>query len=98
MKKTFFQKYGILIIFLLLCLVLSFLSPVFLSIPNLINVVRQISINGILAIGMTLVDRSLGRVTSRFNRCYCCWFTGKWSGGFLSGYCWFAIGGIFRLC
>ena len=55
MKKTFFQKYGILIIFLLLCLVLSFLSPVFLSIPNLINVVRQISINGILAIGMTLV-------------------------------------------
>ena len=55
MKKTFFQKYGILIIFLLLCLVLSFLSPVFLSIPNLINVVRQISINGIFAIGMTLV-------------------------------------------
>lgn len=55
MEKSFLQKYGTLIILLAMCLVLTFLSPVFLTTQNLINVIRQISINGILAIGMTIV-------------------------------------------
>lgn len=55
MEKSFLQKYGIVLVLLLICAVLSFLSPVFLTAPNLINVIRQISINGILAIGMTLI-------------------------------------------
>ncbi|NLJ75299.1 MAG: ribose ABC transporter permease [Firmicutes bacterium] len=55
MEKSFLQKYGILLVLLLICAVLSFLSPVFLTASNLINVIRQISINGILAIGMTFI-------------------------------------------
>lgn len=55
MEKSFLQKYGIVLVLLFICAVLSFLSPVFLTAPNLINVIRQISINGILAIGMTLI-------------------------------------------
>ncbi|HBF99972.1 MAG TPA: ribose ABC transporter permease, partial [Firmicutes bacterium] len=38
-----------------MCVALSILSPVFLTTPNLINVIRQISINGILATGMTFI-------------------------------------------
>lgn len=62
------QKYGLLIAFGAICVVLSFLSPAFLTAQNGINVLRQISINAILAIGVTFViltggiDLSLGSV------------------------------------
>jgi ribose/xylose/arabinose/galactoside ABC-type transport system permease subunit len=60
------QKYGLLIAFGAICGVLSLLSPAFLTAQNGINVLRQISINAILAIGVTYViltggiDLSLG--------------------------------------
>ena len=62
------QKYGLLIAFAVLCVVLSVRSPAFLTVQNGINVLRQISINAILAIGVTYViltggiDLSLGSV------------------------------------
>ncbi len=62
------QKYGILIALLLVCAVLSFLSEFFLTQRNILNVLRQASVNGILAIGMTFViltrgiDLSVGSV------------------------------------
>jgi inositol transport system permease protein len=49
---------------------LSLATPNFLTVPNLINLVRQISINGILAVGVTLVlltggvDLSLGSLVA----------------------------------
>jgi ribose/xylose/arabinose/galactoside ABC-type transport system permease subunit len=49
------RKYGILIALLLVCAVLSFLSEFFLTQRNILNVLRQASINGILAIGMTFL-------------------------------------------
>ena len=55
---------------MLICAVLSLATPNFLTSPNLINVVRQISINGILAVGVTYVlltggvDLSLGSVVA----------------------------------
>lgn len=49
------QKYGILIALLVCCLFLSVASEYFLTTRNIINVLRQVSINGILAIGMTFV-------------------------------------------
>ncbi|MDD2353201.1 MAG: ABC transporter permease [Atribacterota bacterium] len=49
------SKNGILFIFLLLCILLSFITPGFLSWPNIINVLRQSSIIGIMAIGTTFV-------------------------------------------
>src|ERR1044071_521635 len=53
-----------------LALVLGSLRPQFLTLPNLVNVARQISLNGILAVGVTYVlltggvDLSLGSVVA----------------------------------
>lgn len=66
----YLQRYGILIAFVLLCVVLSFTSEYFLTPRNILNVLRQTSINGILAIGMTFVilargiDLSVGSVVA----------------------------------
>lgn len=60
--------FSVLIVLLVLLVVATILSPNFLRVSNLINVIRQISINGILAIGMTFVlltggiDLSVGSV------------------------------------
>ncbi|UCD49452.1 MAG: ABC transporter permease [Phycisphaerales bacterium] len=64
------QKYGLLIAFAAICIILSLLSPAFLTAQNGINVLRQISINAILALGVTYViltggiDLSLGSVVA----------------------------------
>lgn len=66
--KVFFRKYGIVISFFLLCLGLSLISNRFLTWTNVLNVLRQSSINGIIAVGMTFViltggiDLSVGSV------------------------------------
>ncbi len=49
------SKNGILFIFLLLCILLSIITPGFLSWANILNVLRQSSIIGIMAIGTTFV-------------------------------------------
>ncbi|MCC9074929.1 ribose ABC transporter permease [Litorilinea aerophila] len=66
--RGYLQRFGILISFLLLCLALSLLSDRFLTVSNLTNVLRQITVNGIIAVGMTYViligdiDLSVGSV------------------------------------
>ncbi|WP_038468198.1 ABC transporter permease [Candidatus Sodalis pierantonius] len=78
-NKRRLHKYGIIIAFFVLCLVVTIIGEVqvangawsnnyFLSNENMLIVLRQISINGILAIGMTFViitagvDLSVGSV------------------------------------
>ncbi len=64
------QKYGIILALLLCCAVLTVISDNFLTMRNILNVLRQTSINGILAIGMTFViltrgiDLSVGSVVA----------------------------------
>lgn len=66
--KRVLRSYGIVVAFLIICLFLTVLSPVFLSVTNVRNVVRQSSIFGIMAIGMTFViltggiDLSVGSI------------------------------------
>jgi putative xylitol transport system permease protein len=66
--KHFIGNYGLLIIFALVVIFLAAAAPRFLSIDNLINVIRQSSIIGFLALGMTFVmitagiDLSVGSV------------------------------------
>lgn len=66
--KEYVRNYALFIIFISLCIVLAFSSETFLTPTNIINVFRQISINGILALGMTFViilggiDISVGSV------------------------------------
>ncbi len=49
------QNMGIVYVFIALCIFLSIASPAFLRPLNLINVIRQASVVGILAIGMTFL-------------------------------------------
>ena len=61
-------RYGALIFLIVLCVVFAVLEPAFLSTRNIFNVMRQVSIYGMLAIGMTFViltggiDLSIGSV------------------------------------
>ena len=61
-------KFGLFLTFFLLATVISFLSPYFLTVDNLINVLMQASINLIIALGMTFViatggiDLSVGSI------------------------------------
>lgn len=67
----FFKNHlGIILVVLLLSVVLSFLSPVFLTANNLMTVLKQVSHNMCLALGMTFViilggiDLSVGAVVA----------------------------------
>lgn len=66
--KNFIGDYGIIVIFAALFLALAVIAPNFLTVDNLVNVMRQSSIIGIVAIGMTFVmitagiDLSVGSV------------------------------------
>lgn len=55
LKKIDWQKYGSFVALLVLILVSSFLSPYFLKFQNLMNILRQVSYIGIIALGMTFV-------------------------------------------
>ncbi|MFC1552348.1 ABC transporter permease [Candidatus Latescibacterota bacterium] len=54
------REFGILLGFLFLCIVLSIMSDRFLTLSNLTIILRQTSINAILAAGMTFVIISAG--------------------------------------
>lgn len=58
--KILLRKYGIVVSFFLLCLALSLASDRFLTWTNILNVLRQSSINGIIAVGMTFVILTAG--------------------------------------
>lgn len=66
--RSLLQRFGLLLSFLLLGLALSLLSDRFLLPSNLINILRQASINAIISVGMTMViltggiDLSVGSV------------------------------------
>jgi ribose/xylose/arabinose/galactoside ABC-type transport system permease subunit len=68
--ETWLSRYGLLLALALLCALLSLATPNFLTLQNLLIVLRQISINGILAIGVTCVlltggvDLSLGSLVA----------------------------------
>lgn len=53
--SAFVKKHSISIIALALFVILSFVSPVFLTSRNIISILLQVSINGILTLGMVFV-------------------------------------------
>lgn len=62
------NKYRVFLIFIVMCILASFLSDAFFTVTNLFNVARQVSITAIIAAGMTLViliagiDLSVGSI------------------------------------
>ncbi len=69
-RQEWLARFGLVLALLIIGTALSLLTPNFLTTRNLINVVRQISINGILAVGVTYVlltggvDLSLGSLVA----------------------------------
>ena len=69
-KKKGLETYALIFVVLGLGVILSIATKTFLTTANLINVLRQVSINGILAIGMTFVvltggiDLSVGSIVA----------------------------------
>ncbi len=53
--KQNLDKYKSLIGLLLLCLVITFVTPNFLTVSNITNIFTQVSVNAIIAVGMTFV-------------------------------------------
>ena len=64
------RNFALVFIIIAIIVVMRFVSPVFMTSKNIINIVRQISINGIIAVGMTFViltggiDLSVGSVVA----------------------------------
>lgn len=57
---SFRRQFGVILAFVLLVVLASLVSDRFLTIPNLLNVLRQVSIVGILATGQTFVVLTAG--------------------------------------
>jgi ribose/xylose/arabinose/galactoside ABC-type transport system permease subunit len=66
--RRLLSQYGIYFAFILLCIFFAIMNPVFISLGNILNILRQISFNAIIAMGMTIViitagiDLSVGSV------------------------------------
>lgn len=66
--KSIVVKFKSLIGLLLLCFIISIITPRFLNVNNLLNVLTQVSVNAVIAIGMTFViltggiDLSVGSI------------------------------------
>lgn len=66
--RTFLERYGVLLGFIIFVIVATIIQPRFLTPTNLLNVIRQVSIFGIMAIGETFViitagiDLSIGSI------------------------------------
>lgn len=69
-KSSWLQTYSLIFIVVGLGIILSLVTKNFMTATNLLNVLRQVSINGILAIGMTMVvltggiDLSVGSIVA----------------------------------
>ena len=80
--KSSLQKLGPVIGLLLIVVIISIMSPSFLTMNNLLNVLRQVSINALIAFGMTFViltggiDLSVGSILA---------LTGAVTAGMMSG-------------
>ncbi|HEY1062292.1 MAG TPA: ribose ABC transporter permease [Daejeonella sp.] len=64
------RQYGIFIVFGIICLIISFITPQFLTVSNWTIIITQVSINALLAFGVTFViitggiDLSLGSIVA----------------------------------
>lgn len=67
-QKELLMKYKSVIGLLLFSLIISIINPRFLSVPNILNILKQTSINSVIAAGMTFViltggiDLSVGSI------------------------------------
>ena len=72
-RKKILKQYGITLVLLALCILFTILNPVFFTLRNIMNVMRQMSMIGIASVGGMFViiqggiDLSEGAVVSFVN-------------------------------
>jgi ribose/xylose/arabinose/galactoside ABC-type transport system permease subunit len=87
--RSFFGSSILEVILVLLCVVLAFTASGFLTADNLLNVLRNVSMQGVIAFGMTMViisgeiDLSVGSAVA-FAACLTAFLTQKMSGEWAS--------------
>src|SRR5690554_699391 len=59
-RRTFFEKYGLLLILLGMCIIMTLLKPQFLTYRNLSNILRQQTPIAIMSLGVTFAIISGG--------------------------------------
>ncbi len=70
MSGDTFKTYGVFAAFICICIVASIMTPAFFTVQNIMTILKQVSVNGILAIGVSFViiaggiDLSLGSVVA----------------------------------
>jgi sugar transport system permease protein len=85
MIKTFLHAAILEVILVALCAALAVAAPAFLTVDNLLNVLRNVSMQGLIALGMTMViiageiDLSVGSMVA-FAGCLTAYITGALSG------------------
>src|SRR5512136_2186318 len=83
--RSFFSSSILEVILVLLCIVLAFTASGFLTADNLLNVLRNVSMQGVIAFGMTMViiageiDLSVGSAVA-FAGCLTAFLTQKLTG------------------
>ena len=58
--KTFYQKYGMLLVLVAMVIIISILEPNFMQVTNLMNVLKQISVYAIIGYGVTFIIITTG--------------------------------------
>ena len=62
------REIGVLAVFVLLCLFFTVVTNTFLTVPNILNILRQVSISGLIVMFMTMIiistdiDLSVGSI------------------------------------
>jgi ribose/xylose/arabinose/galactoside ABC-type transport system permease subunit len=85
MTTTFLRTAILEVVLLVLCAVLAVAAPMFLTVDNILNVLRNVSMQGLIALGMTMViiageiDLSVGSMVA-FAGCLTAYVTGALSG------------------
>lgn len=65
---SIYNRFGTIIVLLALMLIVTIINPQFLTMYNILNIFKQVSINGLIALGMTFViltggiDLSVGAI------------------------------------
>ncbi len=78
--REFLNSAVLEIVLVLLCVILTATAPNFLTVENLLNVLRNVSMQGLIALGMTMViiageiDLSVGSMVA-FSGCLTAWIT-----------------------
>jgi ribose transport system permease protein len=90
-QKTTLQRLGPLLALVAVCIGLAFMSPNFLTVSNSFDVMRQVSINAVIAFGMTLsillggIDLSVGSILAVSSVLAAMWMKGGHGAGLAAG-------------